>query len=259
MSRFWEIDLARAVAVLMMVAYHAAYDVWFLAPSVDIDPFGGGWRALQVITGSSFLFVVGVSLAVSNARYRARGLTGAALWRRHARRAAQVMGAALLVSLVTRVALGPEDYIRFGVLHCIAVAMLVLPLLVRLPPWLVAALAVPVIVAGKALEGATSDVPGLLIPGWRPEGGAGVDYYPLLPWLGPALLGLAAGMVLYPGGERAPRLARVLRDRHLPGGDRLTWPGRHALPVYLVHQPMLIVVVAVVLTLLGVTVDPEGR
>ncbi len=259
MSRLGEIDAVRTLAIAMMVAYHAAYDVWFLAPSVDIDPFGGGWRALQVATGSTFLFVVGVSLALTNARARRRGLAGAALWRRHARRAVEVLAAALLVSAVTYVALGADDYIRFGILHCIAATMLLLPLVVPLGPWVAAALAVPVIVAGKALEDATSGVPGLLILGWRPEDGAGVDHYPLLPWLGPALLGLAAGMLLYPGGARTPRLDRLAARVRVPRLGRLTWPGRHALPIYLVHQPVLIATVAVVLTLLGVEVDPDGR
>jgi hypothetical protein len=73
----------------MMVAYHVGYDVSRVAPSVGIDPFSGGWQALQVACGSSFLFVVGVSLAISNARGRARGLSGWPLYRRHLRRAAR--------------------------------------------------------------------------------------------------------------------------------------------------------------------------
>ncbi len=149
-ERLWEVDVARTLAIAMMVAYHAAYDVHQLAPGVDLDPFGGGWRALQVATGSSFLFVVGLSLAISNGRARARGLAGMALYRRHVRRAAQVAGAALLVSAVTRVALG-DDYIRFGILHCIAAAMLIGPLLTRLG-WLNAVLGAGVLVVGLALK-----------------------------------------------------------------------------------------------------------
>ena len=43
----------------MMVVYHVGYDVNLFGPSVDIDPFSGGWRALQLACGSTFLFVVG--------------------------------------------------------------------------------------------------------------------------------------------------------------------------------------------------------
>lgn len=251
-ERLWEVDAVRTLAIIMMVAYHAAYDVHLLAPDVEIDPFGGGWRALQVATGSSFLFVVGVSLAISNGRGRARGLSGAALYRRHARRAGQVTGAALLVTVATFIALGDDDYVRFGILHCIAAAMFIGPLLVRLG-WWNAALAVVVLVVGLALNrGDTSDIPGLLVIGIPPPGGAGVDWYPLLPWLAPMLLGLAAGLALYPAGRRGPWGRRLPTP---PPAGALGAPGRHALPIYLLHQPVLILVVGATLAASGVEVD----
>lgn len=259
--RFWELDAARTVAVVMMVVYHAAYDVWFLAPSVDFDPFGGGWRALQVATGSTFITLVGVSLAVGNGRGRARGLGGFALWRRHARRAAEVLAAATLVSAATRVALGPDDYIRFGVLHCIGTMMLLLPLFVPLGPWVNIALGAAAVAAGFAVRDHVSDVPGALVLGTPPADGGGVDYYPLLPWGGLALVGLGVGLLAYPGGSPAAPLARLAaRVGAALGRPRLaalTWPGRHALPIYLVHQLVLIALVAAALAALGVAIDPR--
>ncbi|MGD9695526.1 MAG: heparan-alpha-glucosaminide N-acetyltransferase [Thermoleophilia bacterium] len=254
-GRLWEIDAARTVAIAIMVVYHAGYDVDRLGPSVDVDSLSGGWRALQIATGSSFLFLVGVSLAVSNARGRARGLSGWELYRRHARRAAIVLGAALLVTLATLVALGPDEYVRFGILHCIGAAMLIGPLLVRLGP-VNAALALAVLIVGMMLlRSDPSDAPGLMVLGVRSPEGAGVDWYPLLPWLAPVLAGLAAGKGLYPDGSRGswgrwlptPRWARAAG-----------WPGRHALPIYLVHQLVLIPLVAAGLALAGVTVDWGG-
>jgi uncharacterized membrane protein len=251
-GRLWEVDVLRTAAIAMMVAYHAAYDVHQLAPTVDIDPFGGGWRALQVATGSTFLFVVGVSLAISNGRARARGLRGWPLYRRHLRRAGQVAAAALLVTVVTLIALG-DDYVRFGILHCIAVAMAVGPLLLPLGWWNVP-LGVAAIAVGIRLDDtASSDVPGLLVLGVPPGDGA-VDWYPLLPWLGPALIGLAVGRALYPAGRRGPWGARLPEPRH---ARALGAPGRHALPIYLVHQPVLIPLVAAALALAGVELSDE--
>jgi uncharacterized membrane protein len=255
-ERLWEVDVARTAAILMMVVYHTGYDVNMLGPTVSIDPFSGGWRALQVATGSSFLFLVGVSVSLSNARSRARGLSGRALYRRHARRAAQVLAAALLVTVVTRIALG-DDYIRFGILHSIGVAMLILPLLVRFAPPLLLVLGVGVIAAGLALAraGPQSDAFGLLVLGVRRTGTEGVDWYPLLPWLGPAILGLAAGALLYPGGRRGT-WGRWLRTP--PHARLLGLPGRHGLPIYLVHQLVLIALVAAALALAGVEVSLDG-
>jgi uncharacterized membrane protein len=212
-GRLWEVDVVRTAAIVMMVAYHVAYDVHQLAPTVDIDPFSGGWRALQVACGSTFLFVVGVSLAISNGRGRARGLGGWTLYRRHLRRAGEVAAAALLVSVVTLIALG-DDYVRFGILHCIAVAMVVGPCLLPLGWWNVP-LGIAAIAAGVWLDDtASSDIPGLLVLGVPPDDGA-VDWYPLLPWLGPVLIGLAVGRALYPAGRRGPWGARLPEPRHL--------------------------------------------
>lgn len=253
-GRLWEIDLARTLAIAMMVAYHVGYDVHMLAPSVDLDPFTGGWRALQVATGSSFLGIVGVSFAVSNARARARGLAGWALWRKHARRAGVVLAAAAVVSVATRIALGGDDWVRFGVLHAIGVSVLLAPALVRLGVWNLP-LAAGVIAAGLALRDERVDHPWLLPLGVRPAE-VGVDYYPLLPWLGAVMIGLAVGRLLYPGGRRGAWAGRLPAEPRLaaPAGA----PGRHALGVYLVHQPVLIALVAGLLTLAGVTVDPDG-
>lgn len=250
-GRLWEVDVLRALAIGMMVVYHVAYDVDLLGPGVDIDPFNGGWRALQVACGSTFLFVVGVSLAISNGRSRARGLSGTALYRRHLRRAGQVAAAALLVTVATRVALG-DGYIRFGILHCIAAAMLIGPLLVPLGRANVA-VAAGLLVAGLILrDQAPSDVPGLLVFGVPAQGGAGVDWYPLMPWLAPAVLGLAAGLALYPGGRRGSWGDGMPEPRWaVPAG----LPGRHALPIYLTHQLVLIPIVAGLLALTGAHVS----
>jgi uncharacterized membrane protein len=255
-GRLWEIDLLRTLAIVMMVVYHAAWDIDMLAVEPLLDPFGGGWRALQVACGSLFLAVMGMTLAVMNARGRARGLVGWPLYRRHARRAVTVLGAAVLVSAATLIALGSGDYVRFGILHCIGVAMLICPLLIRLGIWLLP-LAVAVAWAGFALAGtAPRDAPWLLPAGVPQTGGAGVDWYPLLPWLAPALVGLWLGTVLYPRGVRGPWGARLAAA---PGwAPRATAPGRHALPIYLVHQPVLIPLVALALLAAGVEIDTSG-
>ena len=251
-ARLWEIDLMRTLAVGLMVVYHVGYDVHMLAPQVAIDPFNGGWRALQVTTGSTFLALVGISYWLADQRGRSRGLSGLALWRRHARRGRQVLAAALLVSVVTLLALGAEDAVRFGILHLIATAVLVvLPLTVRLGAWN-AALGAGAIAGGLMLNEAVSDVPGALVLGFDP-GEAGVDWYPLLPWIGATLVGVAIGAVLYPDGGRAPWLSGLVgapRGAVLAGA-----PGRHSLPIYLVHQPVLIVLTALILALTGTRIE----
>ena len=141
---------------------------------------------------------------------------------------------------------------RFGILHLIATGVLVvLPLTVGLGVWNVVP-AVLALAAGLAIADAGSSVPGALVLGWDP-GDAGVDWYPLLPWLAPMLAGVAVGAVLYPDGQRAPVL-RGLADA--PRGAALAGaPGRHSLPFYLVHQPVLIALTGGVLALTSTEID----
>jgi uncharacterized membrane protein len=245
-QRFWEIDFARTVAIAMMVTYHTGYDIDFLAPDVGLQPLEGGWRALQVATGSLFLFVSGLSFTISDASARRRGLVGRAWYAKHARRGAQVIGFGLVISLVTWIALD-DRYVRFGILHAIGASILLAPLVVRLGVWN-APLGIAVILGGLALRDTQSDIPGLLLVGVAPTGTAGVDYYPLLPWFGLFALGIAAGVALYPHGRPGRWVSR------LPSGPPrwLTAPGRHSLAIYLVHQPILIATIAGILAVLGV-------
>jgi uncharacterized membrane protein len=245
-TRYWEIDLARTLAITMMVVYHTGYNVDFLVPGREHDALGGGWRALQVATGSLFLFLVGLSFTISDASARRRGLDRIARLRRHAWRGIQILACGMVVTAVTRVALG-EGFVRFGILHAIGVSLLLAPLVARLGMWN-APLGVGVILVGLAIQRGHVDVPGLFAIVWEPTGRAGVDYYPLMPWFGLVLLGIAAGTLLYPGGRPGMWNTRI--------GDApprwLTAPGRHSLVIYLVHQPLLIVAVAAALALLGV-------
>lgn len=165
-----------------------------------------------------------------------------------------MLAAALVVTAATFAVLG-DDGVRFGILHCIGASMLLAAPLARLG-WVNVPLGVAAIAVGLRLQdGPRSDLPGAFILGLRPEsGGLGVDYYPLLPWIGPVLIGLALGRALYPGGRRGAW------GRWLPGGGRAARvagaPGRHALPIYLAHQPILIALVAAALLVAGVELDP---
>ncbi|MDP9480877.1 MAG: DUF1624 domain-containing protein, partial [Actinomycetota bacterium] len=85
-----------------------------------------------------------------------------------------------------------------------------------------------------------SEEPWLLPFGVVPEGWMMPDYRPLLPWFGVVLTGLGFGNLVYGDGKRpealpqeSPTLARPL----LP-------LGRNSLLIYLVHQPVLVTLLA---------------
>jgi uncharacterized membrane protein len=250
-GRLWELDAARTLAIGMMVAFHASYDVDMLAPELGVEPREGWLKLLQVATGSLFLGLAGLSFTVSTERARVRGLSGRALLLRQWRRAAEILAAALAVSFVTWLVLG-DGLVRFGILHLIAAGLFLAPFAVRLGAWNLM-LAAALVLAGRWTEGLSSDLPGLLPLGIRPdEGRVGVDWYPLVPWLAPFLVGLWAGTRLYPRGVRRWSSLPVPNPRaaSLAGA-----PGRHSLAIYLGHQAVLVPLVAAVLLAAGVEVD----
>ena len=67
------------------------------------------------------------------------------------------------------------------------------------------------------------------------------------------LVGLAVGRALYPGGVPRALGARGCPPRRGPAA--LGAPGRHALPIYLVHQPILIPLVIAALAIAGVEIS----
>ncbi len=87
------------------------------------------------------------------------------------------------------------------------------------------------------------DPPGLLWLGLAEVEPNTVDWRPLLPWAGVVLVGL--GLARLPGALQ--RLTSASRWRAKAAPNRfLCFAGRHSLAIYLVHQPILIGLVAAV-------------
>jgi uncharacterized membrane protein len=229
-QRFWEVDAARGVAVVMMVVYHLAYDLDNLG-GYDIESTSGFWSQFADATASAFLFLVGISLAISYSRAGARrGLFG-----KYLRRGLRIFAYGMALTIVF-LAL-QMGIVVFGILQLIGVSIiLAYPLLKRRFANLI--LGVSLIAVGWYMRsrGVSSESPWLLPLGVVPENLPMPDYRPLLPWFGVVLLGLFAGNVLYGGGKRpadVPREAPLVAKPLVP-------LGRNSLLIYLVHQPMLI-------------------
>lgn len=231
-ARFLEIDLLRTIAIVLMIVYHAAFDLAFFY-RFPFDLHAGNWLLLQRITANLFLITVGISFAISHDRMRAQGSSFRSLLGKYVRRAIGLLACGMLVSVVTALFAG-ESWVRFGILHLIGTSLLLLPFLMPLREG--NALLALVILFGSNMLGRISIGTSLLLPlGLAPASFSSVDYFPLFPWLAPVLFGAAAGNLLYN--------RRLLRF-HLPSSTishLLTGPGRFSLWIYLLHQPVLLI------------------
>lgn len=219
--RLIALDSARTLAVLCMVIFHFTFDLalfGLIAPDTIGQPF---WHYFARMIAGSFLFLSGTSLWLAHGQ----GTRWPAFWKRWVRLAA----AALLIT-VASIWLVPGGPIWFGILHAMAVTGLLGLLALRLPWPVTLALAALIFVAAWGPRFAAFDPLWLVWIGLaetRPMMG---DYVPLIPWTAPALAGIAFARALRPESWPMQAPSRLL--------DRLTFPGRHSLIIYLVHQPL---------------------
>ena len=224
------VDVARGAALVAMAVYHFVWDLGALQITAEnLALTTPGKIAARMIAGA-FLFLVGVGLVL--------GHGDGMRWRGYLRRLALIGGAALAVTVATRIAT-PEGYIFFGILHCIALSsILALPFL-RAPVPVPLGAAVLVIALPAFVEGGIFDAPELAWLGLASAPPETNDFVPIVPWFAAVLLGIAAARFLR---------AWLAAQRHgvqRPGNRTaraLTFAGRHSLLVYLVHQPLMLAI-----------------
>jgi len=222
--RFDRLDALRAVAIVWMAVFHFFFDLnhfGFTRQDFRADPF---WTLQRTAIVSLFLFCVGIGQAVA--------IDQGQRWPRFWRRWAQIAGCALLVSLGSYW-MFPRSFISFGVLHAIALLLIVLRLTAGAGRWLwplgAAALVLP-----QAIQHPWFDTRWTNWIGLATHKPVTEDYVPLLPWLGVAWWGLAAGQWLL--AQRRDWLTGALPRAMHP----LAVLGRWSLSFYMLHQPVLI-------------------
>jgi uncharacterized membrane protein len=166
-------------------------------------------------------------------------LSGLALARKFVLRGAGIFFLGLLVTLATYIYL-PGQFVIFGILHLIGVAVMLSPLFFRFGKGNLV-IGTGIILAGFCISGIQG--PAYLLPlGITPPSFASVDYTPLLPWLGVVLAGMGIGELLYRGGIRRFTLRTLPAYFVTP----FSFLGRHSLVIYLVHQPIIILLMGLI-------------
>ena len=223
-QRFDRLDALRALAIVWMAVFHFSFDLnhfGFTRQNFYADPF---WTLQRSSIVTLFLFCAGVGQAIAIEQRQS--------WPRFWRRWAQVAGCALLVSLGSAW-MFPRSFISFGVLHAIALLLIVTRLSAGAGRWLwplgLIALLLPQFVQHPWFDTRWTNWIGLVTRKPVTE-----DYVPVLPWLGVMWWGLAAGQWVL-----ARR--RAWLTAALPGAlHPLAVLGRWSLSFYMLHQPVLI-------------------
>ncbi len=230
--RFEVVDALRGVAIVWMTLFHFCFDLnqfGYIKQNFYADPF---WTYQRATIVSLFVFCAGVGQAI--AVYQ--GQTSQRFWRRWA----QVAGCALLVSAGSYW-MYPQSFIYFGVLHGIAVMLIIVRFSSGFGPWLwplgALAIAMPLIAGRAHIYWPAADFLNEKAFNWlglisrKP---VTEDYVPLLPWLGAMWWGMAAGQFWL---RRSASWLKMSIPRAITPA---AWLGRWSLSWYMLHQPLMI-------------------
>ncbi len=218
-ERLDRLDALRGLAIVWMAIFHFSFDLnhfGWIHQDFYRDPV---WTWQRTCSVSLFLFCAGGGQAF--------GVLAGQSARRFWRRWAQVAGCAVLVSLGSWF-MFPQSWISFGVLHGIAVMLLLLRLgLARWPAAVLLALAALALAAPRLVQSPLFDTRWTNWLGLVTHKPITEDYVPVLPWLGVMLLGFV--------------VTRAWPQRWAGGAPRpLVVLGRWSLSFYMLHQPVLI-------------------
>lgn len=234
-GRIHLMDELRGFAVFCMVFYHGFYTFGYLFGNDIGIYFFRFFMPAEPLFAGLFLFISGIASNLTHSNL-SRGL--------------KLLAVAIGLTLVTWIFV-PEDIITFGVLHFLSICMILFGLLKPYADrfafsW------IPVF-ACFALYFVTRGVPhgylgygsGLGIPlpqslyqdswlapfGFPGAGFVSSDYFPLIPWIFIFAAGTVVGKL-----AKAGKFPELAYRSQVP---ILSWFGRHALILYLAHQPVI--------------------
>lgn len=229
-SRFIELDILRGFAIAIMIFYHLLWDLdYFNIISLDNNLYQSN-RLFPAI----FFILVGICLAISSSNRptsneRIKHLFIRGSW---------IFSLGMVLTAITLVII-PEKPILFGALHCIGLSIVLSIPLLKFKSYNILFAAVIVFI-GLIVRSIPVENPSILhlAIGFNKAGiwNYTIDYFPLLPWFGVILIGVALGDILYKDNKRRFRIPDI--SKYKPA-TIFSWLGQHSLSIYLLHQPVI--------------------
>jgi uncharacterized membrane protein len=232
-QRFWEIDLLRGIAIIMMIIFHILFDLDFLG-IIQMNLYSGVNLLFLHSIGIIFLLLVGVSLSLSYSKVE-NALPKRQIWLKFVKRGIMIFCLGLILTIVTWFFLD-SGFIIFGVLHCIGLCIILcIPFLkYRFSNLVLGAILVFI---GIVLKTMVFDFPFLLWAGFVPRGFYTIDYFPILPWFGVVLIGIFIGNTFYSNYKRSFHINDFSRFKFV---KPFCFLGRYSLVIYFIHQPVIL-------------------
>jgi len=234
--RYFLLDEIRGFCILCMVFFHGFYLMWSIFEFNAGEVLFNFFAPIQPVFAGAFILISGICCRFS---------------RSNLRRGAVLLAVALGLTAVTfgLRQFGIDEIIRFGILHFMAVAILIFallrPALNKIPVWVQLILFIGLFILFWNVQNGFLGVGRLslqlptivkdsvfLYPlGLHSVTFFSADYFPIFPWLFLFLAGSALGVY-----GQAGKFPRFVSGSHVCA---LQFVGRNSLVVYLFHQPVI--------------------
>lgn len=234
-DRFIELDIFRGFALAIMIFFHTLWDLDYFG----IMPLNEQLWQFKEIGAPMFFILIGMCLVVSRNKNSLKPSFDQKKYNQYLfTRGLKIFSLGMIITIGTMLFI-PDRPIVFGVLHCIGISIILsIPFLkFRYYNILFATIA---ILAGFLLGQYIIDNPTAfhLAVGLHQANvwSYTIDYFPLFPWFGVTLLGIAMGDLLYKDNRRLFHLPDLSKYKSF---NLFSWMGQHSLSIYLIHQPVI--------------------
>ena len=247
-KRFIEIDIAKGVAVILMVIFHYFYLCHFM--NIRYYNINGGiLKVIAKLAHLTFIFVVGMNLAIINEKNKKA--YGEKCYKNYQmghqfKRGVFLIGAGMIISILSYLAFG-NMYVKFGILHFIGVSVILAQfiinsktLVILIGLLIVALFFIFQLFSDSFYSRCYSFPMTCFISGVKNIQYASLDYFSIVPYFALICAGILVGYVLYKNGnkrtfvgEKGEKNMDNLKKN--PFTNLISIIGKHSLLIYFIH------------------------
>ena len=241
--RFPEIDIIKGFAVIFMVIFHFFYLAYFM----DVKKYSISSGILKWLAKSAhitFIFMVGVNLALGYQRSEKKNQEKDAFFGKNVKRSLFLYFAGMIVSIFSFIAF-KDLFVKFGIFHFIATAVLLSQLVVHngFIALIIAAIILLISLIKSNFDSLLYDkcvnIPIIcFITGLYNTKYSSLDHFPIIPWLALVFFGIFIGHIIYKKANRNfdGHIIDTLYEN--PIVKTIGKLGSHSLSIYFIHFPI---------------------